>query len=124
MLRVFAVSGAALMLAGCAATHQSKVGQSTTDASQGRLQDAIAKVDAQLKGDKANDVLLNLEKGELLRISSNYSDSMASFEIADGAVKQWEEGQERACRRGRPDRRDASGRRLPRLRSPGLRRSC
>ena len=91
MLRVFAVSGAALMLAGCAATHQSKVGQSTTDASQGRLQDAIAKVDAQLKGDKANDVLLNLEKGELLRISSNYSDSMASFEIADGAVKQWEE---------------------------------
>lgn len=91
MLRVFTASGLALLLAGCAATHQSKVGQSTADASQGRLQDAIVKVDAQLQGSKSNDVLLNLEKGELLRIASQYRDSMTAFEIADGAVKEWEE---------------------------------
>lgn len=91
MLRVLTASGLALLLAGCAATHQSKVGQSTADASQGRLQDAIIKVDGQLQGGKADDVLLNLEKGELLRIASNYGDSMAAFEIADNAVKQWEE---------------------------------
>ncbi|MCF7769798.1 COG3014 family protein [Achromobacter pulmonis] len=90
MLRVFTASGLALLLAGCAATHQSKVGQSTADASQGRLQEAIVNVDGQLQGDKANDVLLNLEKGELLRIASNYGESMSAFEIADGAVKEWE----------------------------------
>ena len=69
-------------------------------------------MDAQLKGDKANDVLLN-RKGRLLRISSN-SDSMASFEIADSAVKQWEEAKGAAAVAGQMARR--SGRRLPRLR--------
>ncbi|SAI42105.1 Uncharacterized protein conserved in bacteria [Bordetella ansorpii] len=61
------------------------------DAQQGRLPQALAHVDAQLQGENANDVLLNLEKGELLRMASSPDQSLAALGIADAAVKTWED---------------------------------
>ncbi|WP_141243349.1 COG3014 family protein [Bordetella genomosp. 1] len=67
------------------------MGESTVDLGHGRLQDAIVKVDNQLRTGNPGDLLLNLEKGELLRIAGQYGDSMSAFETADTSVKQWEE---------------------------------
>jgi len=89
--RRLAVPALALLLAGCAATHQSKIGESLNDVAQGQLDSALLKMNAQLTDDAANDVLLNLEKGELLRLASDYSGSLAAFEVADSSVKNWEE---------------------------------
>jgi len=85
------MSALGLLVAGCAATHQSKVGESIDDIAQGRAEAALLKVDAQLAGEAAGDVLLNLEKGELLRLMADYPGSLAALEVADGAVKAWEE---------------------------------
>jgi len=91
LLRRLTVPGLALLLAGCAATHQSKIGESLNDVAQGQLDSALVKVNAQLTGDAADDVLLNLEKGELLRLASDYPGSLTAFEVADSSVKSWEE---------------------------------
>lgn len=82
-----------LLLAGCVTTqtHDSKVSQSMTTLKTGRIEDAIKQVEDQTQGANQNDLLLNLEKGELMRIGKRYQDSLAAFGIADARVKEWEE---------------------------------
>jgi hypothetical protein len=84
---------ATLVLAGCvtAPTHDSKVAASLTTAKQGRIEDAIKQVEVQTEGKDKADLLLNLEKGELMRIGNRYQDSLSAFEVADVKVKEWEE---------------------------------
>lgn len=85
---------AALILAGCAttATHESKVGTTLAATSQGDVSSAIAQLENQTaSGDNKTDLLLNLEKGELLRINARYQDSLSAFEVADTRIKAWEE---------------------------------
>jgi hypothetical protein len=48
-------------------------------------------VEEQTKGANQNDLLLNLEKGELMRIGKRYQDSLNALTIADTKVKEWEE---------------------------------
>ncbi|MDE2429521.1 MAG: hypothetical protein KGM99_12380, partial [Burkholderiales bacterium] len=84
---------AALVLAGCVTTptHDSKVASSLAVAKTGQIDEAIKQVEAQTQGDNKEDLLLNLEKGELMRIGKRYKDSEAAFDVADAKVKLWEE---------------------------------
>jgi hypothetical protein len=72
-------------------THESKLGSSLAVTKEGRVDDAIQQVDAQTSGGNKDDMLLNLEKGELLRIGGRYGDSLGAFQVADVKVKEWEE---------------------------------
>ncbi len=91
-MRLYLVAAAVLTLAACATgpSHDSKLSSSLTATSQGQLDQAIAKLEAQTQGENKNDLLLHLEKGELLRVGSRYQDSLAAFEVADTKVKEWE----------------------------------
>ncbi|MES2069169.1 MAG: hypothetical protein V4488_02395 [Pseudomonadota bacterium] len=82
-----------LLAAGCVTTptHDSKVASSLNVAQQGRIEDAIQQVEAQTSGADKGDLLLNLEKGELMRIGTRYKDSQSAFEVADVRVRQWED---------------------------------
>jgi hypothetical protein len=82
----------ALILTGCATgpTHDSKVGATMQASSQGDIKGAIQQIETQTTGSNKTDLLLNLEKGELLRIDARYKDSQAAFEVADVRVNQWE----------------------------------
>ena len=85
---------AVLVLTACAGvpTHDSKLATSLAATTRGDIDEAIRTLDAQIAaGADKNDLLLNLEKGELLRIGTRYKDSLDALEIADRKVKQWEE---------------------------------
>ncbi len=84
---------AALVLSGCVTTqtHDSKVSASLSVAKTGQIDEAIRQVEAQTQGDKKADFLLNLEKGELMRIGKRYKESQEAFDVADAKVKEWEE---------------------------------
>ena len=84
---------AALVLTGCVTspTHDSKVATSLAVAKTGQIDEAIRQVEAQTQGSSKNDLLLNLEKGELMRIGKRYQDSLQAFDVADAKVKEWEE---------------------------------
>lgn len=85
---------AVLILTACAGvpTHDSKLSSSLAATTRGDIDEAINTLDAQIaaSADK-NDLLLNLEKGELLRIDTRYKESLAALEIADRKVMLWEE---------------------------------
>lgn len=87
------LAAAALLLTACAGipTHDSRLTTSLAATTRGDIDEAIKSLDTQLAGDKKDDLLLNLEKGELLRIGTRYQDSLAALEIADSKVKLWEE---------------------------------
>jgi hypothetical protein len=82
----------ALALAGCAAapTYDSKVAAPLASAGQGNVDEALRTLDAKNQGSEKTDLLLNLERGELLRIDARYADSQVAFEMADVKVNQWE----------------------------------
>ncbi|MBC3936385.1 hypothetical protein H8K47_13515 [Undibacterium sp. CY7W] len=84
---------AALVLTGCVTTptHESKVAASLAVAKTGQIEEAIQQVEAQTQGKNENDLLLNLEKGELMRIGKRYQDSLNALNVADTKVKEWEE---------------------------------
>jgi uncharacterized protein len=86
-------AAAVLVLTACAGvpTHESKLSTSLAATTRGDIDEAIKSLDTQLAGDKKDDLLLNLEKGELLRIGTRYQDSLRALEIADQKVKLWEE---------------------------------
>jgi uncharacterized protein len=88
---IIAVLVLPLLLVGCATTHDSKVGSTLATATQGNISGALAQLDKQIAGGDKTDLLLNLEKGELLRIDSRYQDSLTAFEVADSKIRQWEE---------------------------------
>lgn len=84
---------AALLLTGCVTTptHDSKVASSLAIAKTGQIDEAIKQVEAQTLGSNQADFLLNLEKGELMRIGKRYRDSQVAFDVADAKIKEWEE---------------------------------
>ena len=80
------------LLSGCATvpSHDKSVGGSIAATRQGDVSGAIRQLEIQTEGPRKNDLLLNLEKGELLRIGTRYKESLAAFEVADVKVNQWE----------------------------------
>lgn len=58
--------------------------------SQGNIEAGINQLESQTQGPNKADLLLNLEKGELLRIASRYKESQSAFEVADVKVNEWE----------------------------------
>lgn len=92
-MRSYLLLAVVLFLTACAApTHQSQLSSSLEATTRGDIDEAIKALDAQLAaGAKKDDLLLNLEKGELLRIGTRYQESLAALEIADQKVKAWEE---------------------------------
>jgi hypothetical protein len=83
---------AAMLLGGCALapTYDSKVGAPLAVAAQGNVDEALRALDAKAKDTDKADLLLNLERGELLRITARFQDSQAAFETADVKVNLWE----------------------------------
>ena len=79
-------------LAGCATgpTHDSRLANTITATNQGDINAAIDQLQTHTTGALSSDLLLNLEKGETLRIGSRYKESLSAFEIADRKVNQWE----------------------------------
>lgn len=93
-MRSFLALAPVLLLAACAGapTHESKLAMSLAATTRGDIDEAIRALDAQLAaGANKEDLLLNLEKGELLRISKRYQESLVALEIADQKVRVWEE---------------------------------
>lgn len=92
-MRSYFLLGAILLLTACATpTHESKLANSLAATTRGDIDEAIRALDAQLAaGANKEDLLLNLEKGELLRIGKRYQESLAALEIADQKVKVWEQ---------------------------------
>lgn len=92
-MRLYLLPAAAvLVLTACATgpTHDSKVAGTLTATSQGDVSGAIRQLETQTEGAHKGDLLLNLEKGELMRIGSRYKESLAAFEVADVKVNAWE----------------------------------
>ncbi|MGV8893863.1 MAG: COG3014 family protein [Burkholderiaceae bacterium] len=92
-MRLYLLPAAAvLVLTACATgpTHDSKVAGTLTATSQGDISGAIKQLETQTEGANKADFLLNLEKGELMRIGSRYKESLAAFEVADAKVNAWE----------------------------------
>lgn len=83
---------AALAVTGCAMapTYDSKVATTVAAARQQNAAEALRTLEAAHKGGDPSDLLLNLERGELLRIDGKPADSQAAFEVADGKVNIWE----------------------------------
>lgn len=91
-MRLYLIPAATvLVLSACATgpTHDSQVSGTLTATSQGDITGAINQLESQTNA-KKGDLLLNLEKGELLRIGSRYKESLAAFEVADIKVNEWE----------------------------------
>lgn len=88
----FVFLAAVLALTGCATgpTHDSKVSTTLKASSEGNIDSAISQIEAQTAGSNKGDLLLNLEKGELLRTGSRYKESLAAFEVADLKINEWE----------------------------------
>lgn len=86
---------AALLLTACVATaptHNNQIATPLAAVTTGDIDSAISGLDSQMASPKAKeDLLLNLEKGELLRLGSRYTESLEAFEVADSKIKQWEE---------------------------------
>lgn len=82
-----------LALSGCAnmPTHDSKISSTLTATGNGNIEGAIQQLESQTAGANKADFLLNLEKGEMMRIGMRYQDSLAAFEIADLKIKEWED---------------------------------
>ena len=92
MLRYIALVAVTVALAGCALapTHDSKIAAPLAAASLGNVDEALRALDAKTESKDKTDLLLNLERGELLRIDARYRESLASFEVADVKVNEWE----------------------------------
>jgi hypothetical protein len=91
----------AFLVAGCAVapTYDSKVAAPLAAAGQGNVDEALRALDAKTQGSDKTDLLVNLERGELLRIDARYKDSQAAFEVADVKVNEWE-----ATAKGNPEK--------------------
>lgn len=80
------------LLSACATgpSHDKNIAGSIAATSQGDVSGAIRQLELQTEGPRKDDLLLNMEKGELLRIGSRYKESLAAFEVADVKVSRWE----------------------------------
>ncbi len=82
----------AAFLTGCALapTYDSKIAAPLAAAGQGNVEDALRALDAKAQGGDKADLLINLERGELLRVAARFQDSLTAFEVADVKVNAWE----------------------------------
>lgn len=83
---------AALLLSGCAGvlrSHDAEMSATMQSAMSGRLDAALATLEANNSGDK--NFLYHLEKGELLRLKGGFAESRDAWLSADEYVRQWEE---------------------------------
>lgn len=84
----------ATLLAGCAGmqSHHETVTQMQAAGQTGSFQAALAKLDERHASAEARQELLyNLEKGELLRLAGDLGPSTDTFLAADAKVREWEE---------------------------------
>lgn len=73
-------------------SHDSKVGAAQASAESGSVSAALQQLEASASSDSAKkEFLFNLERAELLRLAKRYSDSTASYMVADEQVKTWEQ---------------------------------
>jgi hypothetical protein len=91
-LSLIPATAAVLLLSACATgpTHDSRISSTLASTGQGNLEGAIKQLESQTTEANKDDFLLNLEKGELLRIGARYQDSLSAFEVADKRVSAWE----------------------------------
>jgi len=92
MRRNLLVALLAVAIAGCAVqpTHDGRVSATMAATERGSVAEGLRALDEKGAADK-EDLLGNLERGELLRIDSRYMESLGFFELADMKVKVWEE---------------------------------
>ena len=86
------MAAVALLATGCAVapTYDKKVAAPIEAAKRNDIAGALRALDETAKsGDKA-DLLVHLERGELLRIDGKFPESQAAFEQADVKVNEWE----------------------------------
>jgi len=85
---------AALALGGCAnmKSHDDLTNQMQTSKQAGGIPAAIKTLEASATSeDEKKALLYNLERGELLRLNHQYTESTQAFLLADSKVKEWEE---------------------------------
>lgn len=87
--RVGGVLSFILLLAGCAG-YNAKVTTTMDALKSGSADAALADLEKN-NSDKDKDLLYHLEKGELLRIKSDYTGSIGNWSQADAKIREWEE---------------------------------
>lgn len=83
---------AAVLLGGCGSlvSHNTKVDAVIAIQRSGDLAEALTKLDGNLMS--SSDMLLNLERGALLRSAGRYDESLRALQLADEVVQGWEDG--------------------------------
>jgi hypothetical protein len=81
----------AAALAGCATfrSYDAELNQALAMAAEGRVDAALRTLDANNKRAR-KDLLYHLERGELLRLKTDYHDSQSAWGAADATVQDWE----------------------------------
>ena len=91
--RMLPVLASVLLLGGCAGAmrnYDTEMSGTMTQLKSGKVDQALAQLEANnTSADK--DLLYFLEKGELLRMNSNFADSRAAWLKADESVRAWED---------------------------------
>jgi hypothetical protein len=82
---------AAALLPGCATfrSYDAELSQTLAMAAEGRVDAALKTLDANNKRER-KDLLYYLERGELLRLKTDYRDSQSAWNTADARVQAWE----------------------------------
>jgi hypothetical protein len=82
---------AAAVLPGCATlrSYDAELNQALAMAGEGRVDAALRTLDANNKRAR-KDLLYYLERGELLRLKTDYHDSQSAWSAADAKVQEWE----------------------------------
>jgi hypothetical protein len=82
---------ATALLSACATfrSYDAELSQTLAMAADGRVDAALKTLDANNKKDK-KDLLYYLERGELLRLKTDYRDSQSAWSRADATVQDWE----------------------------------
>ena len=92
--RAFAALAIVLALSGCAVmeSHDKKTADIATANQKGGIPAALAQLESTAKSKEEKAALLyNMERGELLRMNRQYSESSEAFLLADVQVRAWEE---------------------------------
>jgi hypothetical protein len=82
---------AAALLPGCATfrSYDAELSQALAMAAEGRVDAALKTLDASNKRGR-KDLLYHLERGELLRLKTDYHDSQSAWSAADAKLQDWE----------------------------------
>jgi hypothetical protein len=91
-LRGAGVILATALLPGCATfrSYDAELSQTLAMAAEGRVDAALKTLDANNKKRDRRDLLYYLERGELLRLKTDYRHSQSAWSAADAKVQEWE----------------------------------